>query len=81
MGNREVLTFKRAGKTIKMPLNIDSPNGLSLTLYQDLDNTVLNELFFLLNEYNYDFVNWNDQDNRDTIGTQSDIILHSSYAY
>jgi len=68
ISERNMLVFKRCGKTIKMPLNIDNPNAMNLTFYQDLDNKVLSDLLFLINTYNYDFVNYNDVDNRATYG-------------
>lgn len=71
---RNMLTFKRAGKTIKIPLNMDSPNSISLTLYQDVDNTVLNDLMYMINSYNYDFVNYNDVENRATYGSDLAIL-------
>jgi hypothetical protein len=64
IGERSILNFKRCGKSIKLPLVMDNPNSLSMTFYQDIDNKVFEEIIFLINNYTYDFVNYNDVDNR-----------------
>ena len=45
---RNVIQFKRAGKTIKLPLNKDSNDNISLSFFQDIDNNVLAGIFRLL---------------------------------
>lgn len=43
------MNFKRAGKTINIPLNQDVPDILDLTFYQDIDNKVLSGIFSVMN--------------------------------
>jgi hypothetical protein len=50
--NTNKMVFKRAGKTIKIPLNQDVPDNLDLSFYQDIDNTVINELVNNINNIN-----------------------------
>jgi len=46
------MTFKRAGKTIKIPLNQDVADNLELSFYQDVDNRVLNQIVSIINNQN-----------------------------
>jgi len=46
------MTFKRAGKTVKIPLNQDVADNIELAFYQDVDNKVLNDIVYLINNQN-----------------------------
>lgn len=65
IAQRNLLTFKRCGKTIKLPLNLDNPNSISLTFYHDIDGKVLRNILYTLQQYNYAFADYNDQDSQD----------------
>lgn len=51
------LEFKRCGKTIKKPINIDMTDSLELVFYQDINNIVLKSIIQLLNVNQYQYHN------------------------
>lgn len=71
---RNSIVFKRCGKTIKLPLNFDTPNTMNMMLYQDIDNKVYSDILFILNNTDYDYIGYNDVNNRAESGIDVAIL-------